>query len=180
MTNRSHTVDEALTALKEGRLVIVVDDEERENEGDFICAAESITAEMVDFMLRWGRGVVCVPMTKETADRLNLQPIVQDTLNTSAHGTPFLVPIDHKESGTGVSPHNRALTIRKLSDPKAAAGEFHRPGHVNPLLAKEGGVLRRAGHTEATVDLSANGRHAAGRGLNRDLQPDHARHGELR
>ncbi len=153
MTNRSHTVDEALTALKHGRLVIVVDDEERENEGDFICAAETITAQTVDFMLRWGRGVVCVPMTNETADRLNLHPIVQDTLNTSAHGTPFLVPIDHKDSGTGVSPHNRAITIRKLSDPKTAAGEFQRPGHVNPLLAKEGGVLRRAGHTEATIDL---------------------------
>lgn len=153
MTDRYHPIDEALTALKSGRLVIVVDDEDRENEGDFICAAESITPEMVDFMLRWGRGVVCVPMIKETADRLNLHPIVQDSLNTSSHGTPFLVPVDHVDAGTGVSPHNRALTIRKLSDPQTTAAEFQRPGHLNPLLAKEGGVLRRAGHTEATVDL---------------------------
>lgn len=153
MTDRYHPIDEALAALKSGRLVIVVDDEDRENEGDFICAAESITPEMVDFMLRWGRGVVCVPMTKETADRLNLHPIVQDSLNTSTHSTPFLVPVDHIEAGTGVSPQNRALTIRKLSDPNATGAEFQRPGHLNPLLAKEGGVLRRAGHTEATVDL---------------------------
>lgn len=153
MTDRFHPIDEALAALKAGRLVIVVDDEDRENEGDFICSAETITPEMVDFMLRWGRGVVCVPMTKETADRLNLHPIVQEDSNTSAHRTPFLVPIDHMDAGTGVSPHNRALTIRKLADPKAQAADFHRPGHVNPLLAKEGGVLRRAGHTEATVDL---------------------------
>lgn len=153
MANHFHPIDEALVALREGRFVIVVDDEDRENEGDFICAAEFITPEMVDFMLRWGRGVVCVPMTKDTADRLKLHPIVQDELNTSAHRTPFLVPVDHIDSGTGVSPQNRALTIRKLSDPKATAEEFHRPGHLNPLLAKDGGVLRRAGHTEATVDL---------------------------
>lgn len=153
MNERYHPIDEALAALKAGRLVIVVDDEDRENEGDFICAAESITPEMVDFMLRWGRGVVCVPMTKDTASRLNLHPIVQDGRNTSAHGTPFLVPVDHIDAGTGVSPHNRALTIRKLSDPKSSAADFQVPGHVNPLLAKEGGVLRRAGHTEATVDL---------------------------
>lgn len=153
MTDRYHPIDEALAALKAGRLVIVVDDEDRENEGDFICAAETITPEMVDFMLRWGRGVVCVPMTRETADRLHLHPIVQDDRNTSAHRTPFLVPVDHVDAGTGVSPHNRALTIRKLSDPKSTAADFQRPGHLNPLLAKEGGVLRRAGHTEATVDL---------------------------
>ncbi len=153
MPDRYHPIDEALAALKEGRLVIVVDDEDRENEGDFICAAETITPEMVDFMLRWGRGVVCVPMTKETADRLNLHPIVQEDRNTSVHRTPFLVPVDHMDAGTGVSPHNRALTIRKIADPKTQAEDFHRPGHVNPLLAKEGGVLRRAGHTEATVDL---------------------------
>ncbi len=108
MNERYHPIDEALAALKAGRLVIVVDDEDRENEGDFICSAESITPEMVDFMLRWGRGVVCVPMTRETANRLNLHPIVQDDRNTSAHGTPFLVPVDHVDSGTGVSPHNRA------------------------------------------------------------------------
>ncbi len=153
MTDRYHPIDEALAALKAGRLVIVVDDEDRENEGDFICAAESITPEMVDFMLRWGRGVVCVPMTEETADRLNLHPIVQEDRNTSVHHTPFLMPVDHVDSGTGVSPHNRALTIQKLADPKSTAADFQRPGHLNPLLAKEGGVLRRAGHTEATVDL---------------------------
>lgn len=148
-----HAIDEALTALKAGGMVIVVDAQDRENEGDFICAAETVTAEMVDFMLRIGRGVLCVPMTGDVADRLRLQPVVNDGSNTAPNRTHFLTQVDHVDSGTGVSPENRTLTIRALSDPSSSAEDFVRPGHISPLLAKDGGVLRRAGHTEATVDL---------------------------
>jgi len=147
------TIDEVLTALKAGRVVIVVDAAERENEGDFICAAETITPETVNFMLEVGRGVMCVPLTQETADRLHLGPMVPVDQNTAAMQTAFLIPVDHRDSGTGVSAENRALTIRALANQTSQAGDFVRPGHTNPLLAKPGGVLRRAGHTEATVDL---------------------------
>ncbi|HID23243.1 MAG TPA: 3,4-dihydroxy-2-butanone-4-phosphate synthase, partial [Planctomycetaceae bacterium] len=146
-------VDLALAALKSGRMIIVIDAKDRENEGDFVCPAETITPDQVDFMLRHGRGVLCVPLVPEVAERLRLTPIVDENANTSHTATPFLTPIDHRESGTGVSPENRARTIRAISDPKARANDFVRPGHVWPLLAKDGGVLRRAGHTEATVDL---------------------------
>ncbi len=149
----SDTIEPALKALRAGRLVIVVDAAERENEGDFICAAETVTPETIDFMLKIGRGELCAPLTTETADRLRLTPLVDEERNTAPHGTRFLIPIDHRDAGTGVSPENRALTIRTLADSQAKAGEFVRPGHVHPLLAKEGGVLRRAGHTESTVDL---------------------------
>lgn len=148
-----HTIDEAITALKAGRMVIVVDAEDRENEGDFVAAAELMTPESVHFMLRHGAGVLCTPLLEETAQRLELSPIVDSARNTAPHATAFLTPIDFVNSGTGVSPDDRALTIRALSRPDAKAREFVRPGHINPLLAKEGGVLRRAGHTEATVDL---------------------------
>lgn len=148
-----HAIDDAVAALRAGRLVIVVDAYERENEGDFIAAAESITPEMVDFMLKSGRGVLCTPLTDETSSRLRLAPMVADEQNTAPHRTPFLIPIDHQSAGTGVSPIARARTIQALADPNATADAFVRPGHINPLLAKEGGVLRRAGHTEATVDL---------------------------
>ena len=149
-----HAIDDAVAALRAGRLVIVVDAYERENEGDFIACAETITPEMVDFMLKHGRGVLCTPMTGETASRLRLAPIVADEQNTAPHRTPFLVPIDHRDAGTGVSPRARAQTIQSLANPQSTADEFVRPGHINPLLAKDGGVLRRAGHTEATVDLA--------------------------
>lgn len=148
-----NTIDEALTALKQGQLVIVVDAQERENEGDFICAAETITPEQVRFMLRHGSGVLCAPMMQEAADRLRLAPLVDNDTNSTPNRTPFLTPIDHVEAGTGVSPKSRALTLEALSRPEARHDEFVRPGHINPLLAKEGGVLRRAGHTEATIDL---------------------------
>jgi 3,4-dihydroxy 2-butanone 4-phosphate synthase/GTP cyclohydrolase II len=147
------TIDEVLAALRAGRVVIVVDAAERENEGDFICAAESITPETVNFMLEFGKGVMCVPLTQETADRLHLTPMVAPEQNTAAMQTAFLIPVDHRASGTGVSAENRALTIRALADARSAPGDFVKPGHTNPLLAKPGGVLRRAGHTEATVDL---------------------------
>jgi 3,4-dihydroxy 2-butanone 4-phosphate synthase/GTP cyclohydrolase II len=146
-------VDDALQALREGRLIIVVDSEDRENEGDFITGAESITPEIVDFMLRMGRGQLCAPLTSETAERLRLHPLVDAEHNTAAQQTPFLIPIDHCKTGTGVSPIDRAATFNALSDSGLSASEFVRPGHISPLLAKEGGVLRRAGHTEATIDL---------------------------
>jgi len=150
---RLNTVDHALVALQAGRIVIVVDATDRENEGDFVAAAETITAEQVDFMLTRGRGVMCAPLTRETADRLRLSPLVAAESNTSANSTPFLTPVDHRDAGTGVSAESRAKTLRALADSSSTSGEFVRPGHLNPLLAKEGGILRRAGHTEATVDL---------------------------
>ena len=148
-----NTVDDALAALRAGRLVIVVDASDRENEGDFVAAAESITSEQVDFMLTRGRGVMCAPLTRETADRLRLSPLVAAESNSSLNHTPFLTPVDHCDAGTGVSAESRAKTLRALADATASSGDFVRPGHLNPLLAKDGGVLRRAGHTEATVDL---------------------------
>ena len=147
------SIDDAIAALKEGRMVIVVDDADRENEGDLICAAQSITPEQVAFMLRHGAGVLCVPVTEEAADRLRLAPLVDSSANDSPFRTPFLTPVDHVDAGTGVSAANRTLTIRALANPEASHREFVKPGHVNILRAKDGGVLRRAGHTEATVDL---------------------------
>ncbi|MGE0374669.1 MAG: GTP cyclohydrolase II [Planctomycetaceae bacterium] len=143
----------ALDSLRAGRMVIVLDARERENEGDLICAAESITPAMVDFMLRQGAGLMCTPVTREAADRLRLMPIVDAQSNDSLHQTPFLVQVDHRDSGTGVSAAARAKTIRALADPQSIAENFVRPGHIFPLLARDGGVLRRAGHTEATIDL---------------------------
>lgn len=134
-------------------MVIVVDARERENEGDLICAAESMSPETVDFMLRQGAGVLCAPLTRDVADRLRLPPLVDPESNDSPHQTPFLIPVDHRQSGTGVSAQARALTLQALANPNSIASDFVRPGHINPLLAREGGVLRRAGHTEATVDL---------------------------
>ncbi len=134
-------------------MVIVVDARERENEGDLICAAESMSPETVDFMLRQGAGVLCAPLTRDVADRLRLPPLVDPESNDSPHQTPFLIPVDHRQSGTGVSAQARALTLQALANPNSMASDFVRPGHINPLLAREGGVLRRAGHTEATVDL---------------------------
>lgn len=147
------SIDDALAALRAGRLVIVVDASDRENEGDFVGAAESITPEQVDFMLTRGRGVMCAPLTRDVADRLCLSPLVAAESNSSPNHTPFLTPVDHRDAGTGVSADSRAKTLRALVDPTSLPGDFVRPGHLNPLLAKEGGVLRRAGHTEATVDL---------------------------
>ena len=147
------TIEEALDALKAGRLVIVIDAEERENEGDFVCAAECVTPELVSFMLRHGGGLLCVSILQEVADRLALSPIVDSQRNTAPNQTSFLTPVDHIAAGSGVSADNRAKTILAMSDPTSQAKDFVRPGHLNPLLAKDGGVLRRTGHTEATVDL---------------------------
>lgn len=147
------SIQHALDALKAGGMIIVVDDEDRENEGDFVCAAESITPEQVDFMLRIGRGTLCVPVTADDAARMKLRPVVDESSNTAPNKTAFLRPVDHVTAGTGVSAINRARTIRALADPQASADDFLQPGHVSPLMAMDGGVLRRAGHTEATIDL---------------------------
>ena len=148
-----HSIQQAIDALKSGGMIIVVDDEDRENEGDFVCAAESITPEQVDFMLRVGRGTLCVPVAADDAARLKLRPVVEESSNTAPNKTAFLRAVDHVSAGTGVSAINRARTIRALADPAALADDFLQPGHVNPLLGMDGGVLRRAGHTEATIDL---------------------------
>ena len=147
------TIEEALSDFRQGKFVIVVDDEDRENEGDFITAAEMITPEKVNFMLRNGRGVLCAPITMSRAAELELDHQVQD--NTSMLGTPFTITVDLLEGcTTGVSTHDRAATIRALADPTRKPSDFGRPGHINPLYAQDKGVLRRAGHTEAAVDLA--------------------------
>ena len=150
---RLNTIPEALEDFKAGKFLIVVDDEDRENEGDFIIAAEKITPEAVNFMLINGRGVLCSPITEERCQELELPKQVHD--NTSIHGTPFTVTVDKIEGcTTGVSAEDRAATIRALADPASTPQTFGRPGHINPLYARSRGVLRRAGHTEAAVDLA--------------------------
>ena len=148
-----NTIEEALDDFREGKFVIVVDDEDRENEGDFIIAAEKITPEAVNFMLKNGRGVLCAPITESRCAELELDKQVSN--NTSILGTPFTVTIDKIEGcSTGVSTSDRAATIKALADPTSTPNTFGRPGHINPLYAKDKGVLRRAGHTEAAVDLA--------------------------
>ena len=146
------SIEEALQDFKEGKFVIVVDDEDRENEGDLIIAAEKITPEKVNFMLKNARGVLCAPITLSRAEELDLPHQVSD--NTSMLGTPFTVTVDKLEGcTTGVSTHDRAETIKALADPKSTPQTFGRPGHINPLYAQDNGVLRRSGHTEAAIDL---------------------------
>ena len=147
------TIEDALIDFKEGKFVIVVDDEDRENEGDFITAAELITEDKVNFMLKNGRGVLCAPITMSRAEELELERQVQT--NTSMLGTPFTVTVDLLDGcTTGVSTHDRAATIRALADPTRKPTDFGRPGHINPLYAQDRGVLKRAGHTEAAIDLA--------------------------
>lgn len=146
-------IEEAIEDFRQGKFVIVVDDEDRENEGDFITPAEMITPEKVNFMLREGRGVLCAPITISRAKELELPHQVEE--NTSMLGTPFTVTIDKLEGcTTGVSAHDRAATIQWLANPEAKSGDFGRPGHINPLYAQDNGVLRRSGHTEASIDLA--------------------------
>ena len=150
---RLNSIEEALDDFREGKFVIVVDDEDRENEGDFIIAAEKITPEAVNFMLKNGRGVLCAPITLSRCKELELAP--QVSANTSLLGTPFTVTIDKVEGcTTGVSTADRAATIKALADPTSKPETFARPGHINPLYAQDNGVLRRAGHTEASIDLA--------------------------
>ncbi len=147
-----NTIAEALEDFKEGKFVIVVDDEDRENEGDLICAAEKITPEMVNFMLKEARGLLCAPITQSRCQELELPHQVQE--NTSMLGTPFTITVDKLEGcTTGVSANDRAATIRALADPQSTPQTFGRPGHINPLYAQDNGVLRRSGHTEAAIDL---------------------------
>ena len=147
------SIEEAIQDFKDGKFVIVVDDEDRENEGDLIMAAEMVTPEKVNYMLHYGRGVLCAPITIERSNQLKLEHQVQE--NTSMLGTPFTVTVDLLEGcTTGVSCHDRAATIRALADPNSRPESFGRPGHVNPLYAQDRGVLARAGHTEASIDLA--------------------------
>ena len=149
-----NTVEEALKDIRAGKVVIVVDDEDRENEGDFIAAAECVTPEMVNFMATHGRGLICVPLIEERCEELELDLMVQK--NTALHETPFTVSVDLIGQGvtTGISASDRATTIKALVHPKTRPEELGRPGHIFPLKAKKGGVLRRTGHTEATIDLA--------------------------
>ena len=152
MQFRFSTIEEAVSAIKAGRIIIVMDDEDRENEGDFICAAEKVTDQLVNFMLVHGRGQVCMPLLPEHCARLNLTPMVRD--NTAPLQTAFTVPIDHVTARTGITAQEKATTILAAVNPTSKASDFVRPGHLFPLEAKEGGVLRRAGHTEAAIDLA--------------------------
>jgi len=148
------TIDSAIADIKAGKMIIVVDDEDRENEGDFICAAETTTPEIINFMTKYGRGLVCAPLVEDRCDELGL-PLMVNT-NTALHETPFTVSVDLLGYGctTGISVHDRAATIKALVDSTMKPTDFGRPGHIFPLRAKRGGVLRRSGHTEATIDLA--------------------------
>lgn len=146
-----NTIEEAIEDIKAGKMIVVVDDEDRENEGDLLMAAEKATPEAINFMAKHGRGLICLPMTNERLKDLNIHQMVEK--NTDSHETAFTVSIDAKETTTGISAFERAATIQKVLDPNATAKDFNRPGHIFPLKAKAGGVLKRAGHTEAAVDL---------------------------
>lgn len=145
-------IEEILEEIRQGRPVLMVDDEDRENEGDFVLAAEHATPQMINLMLREGRGLVCLALTAPRAQALGLEPMV--AYNTDPNGTAFTVSVDHRSAGTGISAFDRALTIRACLDPTTRPSDLRRPGHLFPLVAREGGVLRRAGHTEAAVDLA--------------------------
>ncbi len=146
------TIEEALEAIYQGKVIIVMDDEDRENEGDFVCAAEKVTPDIVNFMITHARGQLCMPMLPDDCKRLNLPLMVEH--GNAPLGTGFTVPIDHRRCRTGITAQERAMTILEAVDSSSVPGDFVRPGHLFPLLAKEGGVLRRAGHTEACVDLA--------------------------
>ncbi|MFO0897503.1 MAG: GTP cyclohydrolase II [Pirellulales bacterium] len=152
MPQRFSSIDEAAAAIGRGEVVIVVDAEDRENEGDFVAAADRVSPEIVNFMITHGRGQLCMPVLPEVCQRLDLPLMVN--ANTAPLGTCFTVPIDHRTSRTGITAQERATTIQEIMNPASKPGDFVRPGHLFPLVAKEGGVLRRAGHTEAAVDLA--------------------------
>lgn len=152
MPHRLSTIEAAVEAIGQGRVVIVMDAEDRENEGDFVCAAEKATPEVVNFMVTYGRGQLCMPVLPEVCQRLELPPMVD--VNTAPLQTSFTVPVDHRTCRTGITAQERACTIRAIVDPESKSTDFVRPGHLFPLAAKEGGVLRRAGHTEGAVDLA--------------------------
>ena len=144
-------IEEAIQALRNNEIILVTDNEDRENEGDMICAGENVTGQMINIMATYARGLICTPIGSEVARRLSLNPMVVQ--NTDNHETAFTVSVDHINTSTGISAFERAETIRALADGKSLASDFRRPGHVFPLVAKDGGVLERDGHTEATIDL---------------------------
>lgn len=146
-----NSIEEAIEDIKIGKMVVVIDDEDRENEGDLVMAADMVSAEAINFMTKYGRGLICMPIEESIATRLNLNPMVSN--NTDNHETAFTVSIDHIDTTTGISAQDRALTIRKVLESNNP-NDFRRPGHIFPLIAKEGGVLKRVGHTEAAVDLA--------------------------
>lgn len=147
-----HKIEDRLKDLKAGKVIIVCDDEDRENEGDFVGLGEFATPEMINFMAKEGRGLICAPISEAIAEKLELKPMVE--VNTDNHETAFTISIDHIETTTGISAHERALTVQKLLNEGALPSDFRRPGHIFPLVAKKGGVLQRAGHTEAAIDLA--------------------------
>ena len=151
------SIESAIEDIKKGKLIIVVDDEDRENEGDFITAAENATPEVINFMSTHGRGLICASITEERCQELDLQPMVTD--NTSLHETAFTVSVDllGEDCGTGISAQDRSKTVKALINPAARPEDLGRPGHIFPLRAKKGGVLRRSGHTEATIDMARSG-----------------------
>ena len=146
------TIDEALKRIRRGEMVLVVDDEDRENEGDLTMAASWVSGDSINFMLRWARGLVCMPCDVGRLDELDFWPMVPS--DRAGNDTPFTVSVDHVTAGTGIGAADRATTIRRILDPSARPSDFQRPGHVFPLRAREGGVLERRGHTEAAVDLA--------------------------
>lgn len=147
-----HKIEDGLKDLKAGKVIIVCDDEDRENEGDFVGLGEFATPEMINFMAKEGRGLICAPISEAIAEKLELKPMVE--VNTDNHETAFTISIDHIETTTGISAHERALTVQKLLNEGALPSDLRRPGHIFPLVAKKGGVLQRAGHTEAAIDLA--------------------------
>ena len=146
-----NTVEDAIKDIKKGKIIIVVDNPNRENEGDLLMAAEKVTGETINFMAKYGRGLICMPVEEERLKKLKIESMVEK--NTDNHETAFTVAIDHIDTTTGISAFERALTIKKVLDKNSKPDDFRRPGHVFPLIAKKGGVLERNGHTEAAVDL---------------------------
>ena len=154
ISSELNKISEAIDDIKNGKLIIVVDDENRENEGDFICAAEKASPEIINFMAKYGRGLICVPLTEKRSKKLNLNPMVAN--NTDPMDTAFTISVDLKGNGvsSGISASDRSKTIMALVDSKTKSKDLARPGHIFPLIAKDGGVLRRTGHTEAAIDFS--------------------------
>ncbi len=147
-----NSIEDAIEDIKNGKMIVIVDDEDRENEGDLVIAAEKVTPEAINFMVTYARGLVCMPIIPDRLDELNIKQMVSN--NTESHHTAFTVSIDAAETTTGISAFERAFTVKKLLDPNATESDFNKPGHVFPLAAKAGGVLKRTGHTEAAVDLA--------------------------
>lgn len=145
------SVKDAIKDLRNGKIIIVIDDEDRENEGDFICAGKYATPENINFIATYGKGLICCPVSTQIAKKLNLHPMIEN--NTDNHQTAFTISIDHIQTTTGISAFERSLTTMKLLDENSKPSDFRRPGHMFPLVAKDGGVLERNGHTEATIDL---------------------------